>query len=304
MPDRRKNQQGMIAVLTALVLTALLGVAALVVDVGVLYINKVQLANLADAAALAGAQDLPDNPQQAVASASSYAATNGQNNDSVNVSVSNNNTVLSVQATRAVDLYFARIFAISRSDVQARATARISPLSSFSGVVPFGVVQQEFQYGAVYSLKLGAGTGYNGNFAALALGGTGAANYLNNIEYGYQGRLQVVDWVPLEVETETGNMSGPTMQGVDYRVGLDPAATWQTVQKGSPRIVVVPVINSLDGDGQHDVQIVGFAAFFLEGCGGAGIDNYVTGEFLHLVEPGDVSDNVGEYGAYGVSLIQ
>lgn len=43
-----------------------------------------------------------------------------------------------------------------------------------------------------------------------------------------------------------------------------------------------------------DVLIVGFAAFFLEGVGGSGNNNYVTGTFMQMVVPGDIS--TGETG--------
>ena len=46
--------------MVALLLGVLLGFAALVVDVGMMYTEKAKLQNAADAAALAGAQNLPN----------------------------------------------------------------------------------------------------------------------------------------------------------------------------------------------------------------------------------------------------
>ncbi len=99
-------------------------------------------------------------------------------------------------------------------------------------------------------------------------------------------------------------MSGPTGNGVDYRISLDPTATFATVQRGSPRILVVPIIDSLEVNGRSQVQIVGFAAFFLEGVGGQGKDNYVTGKFMQTVESGDGETGATGYGLYGAALIQ
>lgn len=295
-----RAEKGSAIVIVALTMAAMMGFGALIVDVGNLYLNKTRLVNMVDAAALAGVQDLPGNSQLGVSNAYSYALRNGMNSDVVGVNVTNNNKVITVTATRRVPLFFARIFQLTSSDVTAEAVASIIPIAGASGIVPFGIVQQQFTYGQTYNLKAGAGGGYSGNYGGLALGGNGANVYRGNIENGYNGQLKIGDWV----STEPGNMSGPTSQGVDYRISLDPTATFATVEKGSPRIVIVPVIDSLDVHGRSDVLIVGFAAFFLEGVGGQGNNNYVTGEFMQMVMPGDISTEVADYGLYGSTLIK
>lgn len=295
-----REEKGAAIVVVALSITAMMGFGALVVDVGNLYLNKTRLSNMADAAALAGVQDLPGDPQSAVASAYSYAAQNGMNNDVVGVSISNDNTILTVNANRTVPFFFAKVFEMTTANVAARAAATIKPILAANGVVPFGIVKQQFTYGQTYTLKEGGGCGYSGNYGALALGGNGANIYRGNIQNGYNGQLRIGDWI----STEPGNMSGPTSQGVDYRIGLDPTATFATVQKGSPRILTVPIIDSLDVNGRSDVQIVGFAAFFLEGVGGHGNNNYVTGKFMQMVMPGDISTGDTGYGLYGSTLIE
>jgi len=295
-----REEKGATIVIVALCMTVMIGFTALIVDVGNLYLNKTRLVNMADAAALAGVQDLPGSPQLAIASANNYALQNGMNSDVVGVILSNNNTVVTVNVARTVPFFFAQIFEMTSANVRARAVAAIRPITGISGVVPFGVAKQTLVYGTTYTLKDGAGDGYNGNYGALALGGNGANVYRGNIEDGYSGLLSIGDWV----STEPGNMSGPTGSGVDYRIGLDPTATFATVQKGSPRILVVPIIESLDVNGRSQVKIVGFAAFFLEGVGGHGNKNYVTGKFMQMVIPGDSSTGGTGYGLYGAALIE
>lgn len=309
-----REQQGTVIILVALAVTAIMAAGAIAVDLGNLYVNKTRLSNVADAAALAGAQDLPLYPDQAVVTARNYAAQNGKYGDIVEPSVQKdsygNYTILKVTIKRNVPFFFARIFNMLSHDLTANATAKISPVSSATGVVPFGVVKQSFVFGQTYVLKLGGGSGYDGNFGALALGGSGATVYRNNIKNGYNGLINLGDWLP----TETGNMSGPTLDGVNYRISLDPAASFETVQKGSPRIIVVPVIHDLSVNGSSDVQVVGFAAFFLEGTGGQGNDNFVYGKFMEMVIPSNIYKNEGYgsitddiavgYGLYGSTLIQ
>jgi Flp pilus assembly protein TadG len=296
-----REQKGSVAVLTALSMTVLLGFAALVVDVGVLYLNRSQLINTADAAALAGVQELPGRAETAVASASSYAVRNGKLGDTVATALANTNTELTVSVSRNVNLFFARIFNYNSQAVSATAVAAVRPMSSVGGAVPFGVVKQEFKYGDIYTLKEGGGDGYSGNYGGLGLGGTGANTYRYNIKYGYDGKLHIGQWV----STEPGNMSGPTDTGVSYRINQDPGATFETVAKDSPRIVMIPVLDSLMVEGRSDVKIVGFAAFFLEGTGGSGQDNYVSGRFMQLVASGEITSSPSaDYGLYGATLIK
>ncbi len=295
-------QKGAVAVLAAAALVGMASMAALAVDVGVLYLNRYQLANAADAAALAGAQELPGRPDQAISTAVAFATVNSrpsQTPDEIQPVLSKGNTAITVTLTRSVPLYFARVMGLNSSVVSATATAEVKTYTAGNnGIVPFGIVKQNFVFGQTYQLKLGGGDGYNGNFQALALGGTGASVYSNNIKYGYKGTFKIGDWI----FTETGNMSGPTASGVSYRVGLDPAATFDSVQPGSGRLIVVPVLDSLLVSGREDVMVVGFAAFFLEGSGGGGNDSYVYGKFREMVVPGESGQSATYYGLSVVTL--
>jgi len=62
MPQFRKRQQGAVAIIVGLSIFILVGMLALVIDLGHLYITKTELQNAADAAALAGAKELDGTP--------------------------------------------------------------------------------------------------------------------------------------------------------------------------------------------------------------------------------------------------
>ena len=70
-------QPGQVFPLVSIMMTGLLGMTAFVVDVGSWYQNHRGMQAIADAAALAGVQDLPYDSSGATALASSYAAKNG-----------------------------------------------------------------------------------------------------------------------------------------------------------------------------------------------------------------------------------
>ena len=112
MISKRENGQAM--VLTVLFLAGLLGMAALVLDVGSWFREKRQLQLTADASALAGAQALPGSPANATSLAIQYSQTNGRpvtandvaitsdlsSNDSITVDAKSSRTGLLQQALR------------------------------------------------------------------------------------------------------------------------------------------------------------------------------------------------------------
>ena len=294
-----RQQRGSVMVIAASALVMILGFTALVTDLGILYTTRVQLTNLADAAVLAGVQELPANSASAYSVADIYARLNGQSGDAVNIKVPNGTTT-AARVMRRVPLLFANIFGLSTWDVYGESAARIAPISGMSGTVPFGLVQQTLTYGQNYIIKFGSDIqegSYKGNFGALALGGTGAKVYETNIINGYDGQINVGDWV----STETGNMVGPTSKGIKARYNQDPTATFSTVTKDSPRIMIVPVIQSIQVAGRNEVLVVGFAAMFLESNNVS--NGTVTAKFMQMVTPGAISDGSGNFGLYGSRLI-
>ena len=98
-------RKGAVIVLMAAAVVGLTGMAALAVDAGMLYLNKYQLANAADAAALAGGQELPGRPDQAVSTASGIAAANGNAGatpDNVQPVLSKKNSAITLTLSRNV----------------------------------------------------------------------------------------------------------------------------------------------------------------------------------------------------------
>ncbi|MEW5767511.1 MAG: TadE family protein [bacterium] len=142
-------------------------------------------------------------------------------------------------------------------------------------LIPLSHLPNTFIVGTKYKLKVGGGSGSHGNYQALALGGTGGANYLDKLKHGYDGELRIGD----DVTTEPGNMSGPTNEGINYRIAGHEDETYTTYTPGSPRVVTVPIIAYLP-EGRDEVPIVGFSKFFLEEVEGQGQDCYVTATYL------------------------
>jgi len=293
-----RNEKGSALFLTAIAMVVLLGFAALVTDVGLLYLNRYQLANAADAAALAGVQELPWSSWSAERRALAYGELNGVTG--LTVQVSPNWQEITVEAAKDVQLFFARMLGFHSAEVKAKSKARVGPVQAIWGAVPLSVPQQEFVYGQQYALKVGAGMAEQGNFGALKLGPKGGASvFEDHVKRGYQGMLRIGDLV----DTEPGNMAGPTARAIEYRIQQDqhrPACTWENYQPGCSRILIVPVVGPRSKPGRAQVEIVGFAAFFLDGPGEKGT---VLGRFIEMAVDGEVGSGE-DFGLRAYRLVE
>jgi Flp pilus assembly protein TadG len=142
---RARGERGQVLLVVTLALVALLGVAAFAIDVGYAYYAKRQLQSATDAAALAGAQDLP-TAATAIATATSYAAANTPGNlTGLTFTYTTKCTATSIIATGCVssvnpnelvvtgsastNTWFAKLFGIAHFGVSTHANA-CSPCSS------------------------------------------------------------------------------------------------------------------------------------------------------------------------------
>jgi hypothetical protein len=314
--DVHQKERGSVVVLVTLALTALLGFCAIVTDVGLMYAEKAHLQNSVDAAALAGVQELPNDPSLAEQRARDYATRNGA--PAVTVTFEANNAKIIVLATQQVPTYFARIWGIAEEQISVSAKAMMVPPAGLSGAVPLSIQEQDFVYGQKYVLKSGGGSGTSdwyldddknnnvrksgeesgasGWYGALELTGTGADMYKSDLANGYQGTLRVGQIL----NVKHGNMSGPTADGINTRLSRDtrvPKNTIDNHDRNAPQIVYIPIVQIIteSGNSIQKVQIVGFAAFFLEGVAGNGNDSVVTGWFIRtLGSNGHTSANLSD----------
>lgn len=305
--------------LFAFLLTVIMGVGLIVVDLGIVYVAKTELQNMVDAAALAGAQELPASKAMAETVAANYANMNRRAQDVVTATATvGADSLMNVTGRRTVRLNFGGIIGLATQDVVATAVVKVTG-GAGGGIMPFGIIDKTYTIGQTYVLKENGGDGMTGNYGALDLpntntSGGGASLFEYNIVNGSSQTFKLHDWV----STEPGNMAGKTVAGVTVRVNGDPGATYSTVQEGSSRIIIVPILaaGSFDTGGKHDVEIVGFAKFFLEGVTGKDKDGNatdtenkikkaeVTGRFIKLLSAEDIPAAGLSSGTRTIKLIQ
>jgi hypothetical protein len=303
---RHKQSCGQAYVLTILFLVVLLGMAAAVLDVGSWYRAQRALQATVDAAALAGAQKLPESTGEASALATEYAAKNG--GGSITVSFSSDvvsNDTISVEGTRPAPGFFAKVFGVDSVTVKAHAKARTGGVSQVKYVVPIVVDEKhpklqcnpnpcsgetELKY---QHLKSNGSPDGSGNFGFINLtgdSGTGTSDLEKWITNGFDKYLGLGDY-----DARTGNpFSSSHIEDVlDARIG---------------DILLFPVYRKLTGTGTGaKYQIVGWAAFRITGLDFQGTNEKIFGEFVSVTWDGIQAGSSGsappDFGVKNVSLI-
>ncbi|NLL06500.1 MAG: hypothetical protein GX270_12115 [Clostridiaceae bacterium] len=299
-----RNKKGTTMVLHVITFTVIAACASIVVDIGVVAYKKADTVKATDAAALAGAQSILYEEDNPIMTAREYLQKNGVNPDDANIEILGDNAGIKVTTKTNVNYVFAQLLGFESTEVNASATAKIMAITSvYKGIRPFAIEEQDLEFGTLYTLKEGGGSGSNGNYGGLALGGTGANNYRFNILNGYDGELKVGDYVT----TETGNMSNPTKSSVNElisRCNHHPRCTYDSFNPDCSRVVTVVIVDDLDVNGRSSVQILGFASFFLIAVEGQGNECVVKGYFVRNVTQGESNEVQKNYGLSGVKLTQ
>jgi len=342
-----RQERGQIIVLAAGAMVVVLGFTALAVDIGFFAHTKRDLQNDADAMALAGAQEIPDQGL-ANSKAQEWGTNNDVDLDGELVSIDfgttcsglSEPTTITVRLERSQPTFLARALGITSGTIRACATAGRFSLGGGSGAVPWGLEDSCFTgatFGQTYTLKYDSQAtsadcdSQGGNFGAMAVDESGAGPNCTSIpgpdeERKYRkaicfGAIRDLCSVTAtncsgeagddcsgspvsdhELCTEPGNMTGPTGDGVQYRMNHTSADcdTWEEVTfpegglrdtcnpwaatpaTDSQRVILVPIVDGLWSEGgRHKVTIVDFAIFFLEyppQCTGNNCD--IQGRFI------------------------
>jgi Flp pilus assembly protein TadG len=306
---RWKTERGQAFVLTAVAMVMVLGMAALVLDVGNWFRDKRRLQGTADAAALAGAQQLPDNAAGAKAMALNYANQNGGDVAGANIvitSVYQANDTIAVKGQRNDSAIFSKVLGNIGANITANAKARVGPPAQALHVAPMVVY-------CGHSLIQNCNNSHMPEFNVPTtlqydkMGAPGAFGMLDlNGEGGAVGSSTEAAWI---------------LSGFDKYLGLgkyksDPGAKFSSSNvRGAldarlNTVLLFPVFKTLDGTGSNaDYDIIGWIGFHLTGYEAHGNEATLTGYFTQYIARGILAKKSPGSGGvpssfFGVKTIQ
>jgi len=292
-------------------MVALMAMCALAVDAGSWYVAKRQLQAAADAAALAGAAELPAGTAAAYGAAAENFARNDEPGDAATYATTSKlaaGDTLKVSATRISPTFFAKVLGFDSVTIKATASATVksyTTMASTGQLVPWAIMKDAWTLGTQYAIYTDNSSSNNGavslpvkDAAGNCAGTGGGDDYRTAIEGPAAGGSTACDvTVGQLLEPKRGQTAGPTKHGIDTRVPVwDPldavvrfTATGGVVvlKPDSPQLVMLPVVENLAGgntwlSGGEQVRVVGFAFFVLTDPAYTDQGKTVLGRFVGL----------------------
>jgi hypothetical protein len=364
----RVEEKGFVLVVAALMLVVLVGFVALGLDVGAAYAGRTSAQAAADAGALAGAFTFTINGKatdtEVRDKAMAAANVNKIMGEPVTVTAADIDVDMTlrrvtVRVNRSVKTFFAKALGIGALDVgvvgvaeagtvptaayclkpfvvPTTAIAPTDPCESCeTGQVMVGADGKVTSYaktmlGAQFTLKPQnpANAWAPSNFMAVEISGPGADTYRDDIA----GCTGVIVKCGDMLNAQTGNMVGPTKQGVegggqagDGLIGNPPDKYWAPADYGpnhtdtSRALVVAPIWNSCQNDqykkladgqcpatsipsgGNTQYKVSGYALVFIEGMEN-GADGGVVGRLIDVFSCDQAPTQVTQPGPYALPV--
>ena len=305
---RWKDERGQALVLTAIAIVMICGMAALVLDVGNWFRDKRRLQGTADAAALAGAQQLPDDPAGAKSTALSYANKNGGDVAGANIVVTSQyqaNDTISVKAQRNDPGVFSRVIGRTSADLTARAKVRVGPPAQALAVAPMVVY---CGHSLIQNCSNNHTPTFNSNtsLAFDPMGAPGAFGMLNlDGSNGTVGASKEAAWISTGFDKYLGvNKNYRSDPGAKFSSSNIQGALGDRINT----VLLFPVYQTLDGQGQNaNYYIIGWVGFYLQSFVVHGNNATLTGYFTEYIAQGILASSGGggppNYGVKSIQLI-
>lgn len=305
-----RSQRGQATVLTVVFITALLGMAALVLDAGSWFREQRATQSAADASALAAAQALPDEPGTAGALAAEYLAKNGGGASDVTFSAENAaNDTVKVHVSRDTPGFFAKLFGIDSVTVGATATARASGLEAAKWVAPIAVNLKHPQLNC----------GSSGGKPVPCFGEAAELNLEHLHKPGSGDASGAFGLINLDLN-DSGSVGGSTLgdwieRGFDQYMRLGtytsvPSAKFNDSHvKGAldarlNDVLLFPIYKTITGSGSNaEYDVVGWVAFKVTSFVASGSTGKVRGSFEKVIWEG-IGSQSGGGANYGVRTVQ
>lgn len=310
--EKTKEQDGAAAVIVALLMVALIGMSALVIDLGNSYVSASKLQSALDSAALAAVQELPaadtadPSWQYAKTVGSEYAAANGLDNATFEPIVKNGK-IRGVKAAGSIEVTytFARVIGFESGQISRTASAEAQTVDGMIGLVPMAATVESMEAllaGSDDMVYLKGGPQDKVFFGDS--GGWRGFWSINKGDFNVNGYTQMVRVGDDPVKTYPGVNTSATDDIYNNHVSGHESCTLENYQTecpaapNCPRVIVVPIVQELSNS---DLAVRGFASFFLETAAfESGQIKTITAKYIDkYVVPGSASGGAAsDYGVY------
>jgi Putative Flp pilus-assembly TadE/G-like len=299
-----RSERAQSLVITLLFMGVLVGMAAAVLDVGSWYRADRKLQANADAAALAGARELPTDTGQARTVALDYADRNDGGLSASGIkfrTTTTPNDTIEVVAERPAPGFFAKLFGMDSVQIRAKAVARTGVLSRAKWAAPVAV---DWQHEKLQCQPVPCWN--EPTTLDFEKTGPGAFRLMNiDSSHGGTGPQTIGAWIreglDAWMDKDRWYYSDPGMKPNSSHIKGALEARDETE-------LLFPVYNAVRAQGAgFEYYVIGWAVFHVTGYTIHGAkESKIHGYFVDMIWAGIQSEHAGEpnFGARTVSLIE
>ena len=296
------SERGQTLALITVFMMSLLGMAALAIDAGSWYQDRRHVQNDADAAALAGAANIPAGT--ASSSASAQFTKNKMSGETASITTPAADTI-TVTTSYSASSFFAKLFGKSSAAISATATAKIQASGAVKHhISPYVVTEASYNNGQGTTLfncdaKGNCGTADLPTAANTTGGSCSGSVYTGtsaNIQSAILGQIdigQVNIGGCLSPKTGNSQPSGNTVNQLAGSFSQDLrnlgnnqyeviSTSWDDAQGLPPRLIFVPIVPAFGSGTNATMTVSGFAWFYITGATGNGQGLKINGQYLSL----------------------
>jgi hypothetical protein len=299
-----RREHGQAAVLSIVFLTVLLASAAMVVDVGSWFRADRDTQRVADAAALAGAQALPEDQGFAQDLAVEFGGKNGGAVLAEDVTFSTTvvqGDTIRVTVDRPAESFFAKVVGIDSVEVGSTAKARAGVPSEARWAAPIGVDEKHpFLNCTPVLLCFGPSSPTTLDMEKV---GPGAFRLLNlDHSKGGTGSKILSEWI---LQGYAGSM-GPGQYNSDPGAKFNSSDVKAAMTERLETEMLFPVYRTIREEGANlEYEVIGWVGFYVTAFEGKGNGGTVTGYFNRVIWEGTLDGTGGttDFGVRSVALI-
>jgi Flp pilus assembly protein TadG len=289
---RRARRQGSIAIIAAAGIITFLGFCALSVDLGRAAVTRNKLQRACDAGALAGAQELPENPFGARQQAKKVAELNGAPLVVLNeITISDSNTTIRVPAKETIGYGFAAVFNMRQGTAVGAAVAKVEAAAQVEAgnVVPIGVTPDTLAahpMGAQFQLNLVRQNQENLGLNEMVLfdlrdsSGKSARVMEDSVREGWPEPIKINDTATTLNAAENAQAK-KFQDAIEFRLNQARSSPWfdngdrsvegKDMNLNSPRVmtfIITPPQAAVNGT--NDALVTGFVTVYVKGISADG----------------------------------
>lgn len=306
--NKLKESKGSTSLVFVCSVVLIVILSALVTDIGYVAYERYSLSRNVDSIVMSGAQTLADSREECIVSIKRKVSGRIKGVSEMDIRISENNREITLLVKKNIGYIFLRYVGFKDKQIESRVTAKLSNVTSYTGISPVAVESAELSFGDKCKLTnsdIEKSKENDEPVLKIIPIDTQDESFKTSFIYGYRKKVHL----GMNLNAVSGGSLNIDENSVDELINKcrhSPLCSYEKHAHGCPRIIILPVVEKEDLSIDGAMKVVGFTAFFVEGGNVAkGIRDTITleGRFIRYTVNASTSDGMPDFGLLGVKLI-